>query len=120
MELETWRYCRPRNHAEHSTYGCRLLLSEAGKTIINDINNRGHIVGYYVDANGTERGFLRQGSQFVTVDIPGSVNTHVEAISDQSRIVGFYVSTSGAVINFHANVKAFTELNGFGSPDSSG
>ena len=41
------------------------------------------IVGFYIDANGIEHGFLRQGSSF------------------------FYVNTSGADINFHAAVKAF-------------
>jgi probable HAF family extracellular repeat protein len=58
------------------------------------INNRGQIVGRFVDANGTNRGFLRDTRGFTPIDFPGATSTATYKINDRGQIVGGY-STVG-------------------------
>jgi probable HAF family extracellular repeat protein len=60
---------------------------------INEVvsfNNRGQIVGRYVDANGRARGFLRDKRGFTPIDVPGATATSVYRINDRGQIVGSY------------------------------
>src|SRR2546421_43211 len=60
----------------------------ATRTAPFDINNRGQIVGDYVDAGGTSHGFLLDKGTFTTIDPPGSVFTQAIGINAAGRIVG--------------------------------
>src|SRR5436189_65720 len=60
----------------------------ATRTAPFDINNRGQIVGDYVDGGGTSHGFLLDKGTFTTIDPPGSVFTQAIGINAAGRIVG--------------------------------
>jgi uncharacterized membrane protein len=61
-----------------------------------DINDRGQIVGSYLDPAGRERGFLldRDQNRFVPVDVPGAAGTQAQGINNHGQIVGVYSDTS--------------------------
>jgi len=58
------------------------------------INNRGQIVGVYVDSSGVRRGFLLDKGNFSTVDFPNALETNANGINDHSQIVGWYRDSS--------------------------
>jgi len=60
-----------------------------------DINDRGQIVGSYLDPAGRERGFLldRGRNRFVQVDVPGAAGTQAQGINDDGQIAGVYSDT---------------------------
>jgi probable HAF family extracellular repeat protein len=69
------------------------------------INNRGQIVGGYVDAEGTIRGFLLDDGVFIPIDHPDAasgtaVGTVVRDINNRGQIVGFYVDAEGTAHGF--------------------
>lgn len=79
---------------------------------INDINNRGDVVGNFLDANGVWHGFLitRPGTRrarFHQLDEPGSTTTFVYGVNDfrwvtglsDARISGAFLGASGAFVH---------------------
>jgi hypothetical protein len=54
------------------------------------INRFGDIVGHYIDAGGTDHGYLLRNAVFTTVDFPGSDGGHVHGINSRGDIVGLY------------------------------
>jgi hypothetical protein len=68
------------------------------------INNRGQLVGFYIDANDVEHSFELSGGKFTTIDPPGAANLpgpsfttnldEAETINDLGQIVGGYTRAS--------------------------
>ena len=58
------------------------------------INNRGQIVGRYVDDEGRNRGFLQHEGSFTAIHVPGAVGTATFNINDDGQIVGNYSTVS--------------------------
>jgi hypothetical protein len=54
------------------------------------LNNRGQIVGVYVDGDGLRHGHLLERGRFTTIDVPGAVETDAFGINDRGQIVGAY------------------------------
>jgi uncharacterized membrane protein len=62
-------------------------------------NNRGQVVGGYVDVRDRFHGFVQRGHRVETLDVPGARGTMATRINDEGEIVGLYTnrrSTPGA------------------------
>ena len=50
------------------------------------INNRGHVVGYYLDADQVRHGFLLRNGTYTTIDHPlASSDSHAHDLNDRGR-----------------------------------
>jgi uncharacterized membrane protein len=59
---------------------------------VADINDRGQIVGYYDNADGSFGGFLRdKGGRFTKIDFPGASDTTVHGTNNRGQVVGGYL-----------------------------
>ena len=60
---------------------------------VADINDRGQIVGYYDNPDGTPgHGFLRDaGGRFTNIAFPGASVTNVHGINNRGQVVGAYL-----------------------------
>jgi uncharacterized membrane protein len=56
----------------------------------NNVNERGDIVGLYIDPTGAFHGFLLVGSTFTIVDVPGAESTICWGLNNAGQIVGQY------------------------------
>jgi probable HAF family extracellular repeat protein len=56
------------------------------------INNRGQIVGFYDDGT-RRRGFLKDGTVFTPLDVPGALGTLPFGINNHGHIVGIYFTS---------------------------
>jgi probable HAF family extracellular repeat protein len=55
------------------------------------INNRGHVVGMFRDANEVGHGFLYKDGALTTIDHPlASSDSWPQDVNDRGQIVGFY------------------------------
>jgi hypothetical protein len=82
-------------------------------TVAVKINDRGQIVGLYVDSNGAEHGFLLSNGQYSSIDVPGAVATEALAVNNWGSpgIAGNYVDTNGTVHGFVFAGGAFIPVN---------
>jgi probable HAF family extracellular repeat protein len=85
-----------------------------------DVNNRGQVVGFYIDANNVEHSFLLSGGQFTTIDPPGAANipgpsfTNVDQashINDHGQIVGGYTDANDVTHGYLLRGGKYTTLN---------
>jgi probable HAF family extracellular repeat protein len=84
-------------------------VAETGAT---SINNRGQIVGGYIDAEGTTRGFLLDKGVFTTIDHPDAVaETGATSINNRGQIVGGYIDAEGTTRGFLLDDGAFTPID---------
>jgi hypothetical protein len=82
-------------------------------TIPVKINDRGQIVGLYIDAGGAEHGFLFNNGQYSSIDFPGAVATEALAINNRGvpTVAGDYVDSSGIVHGFVSIAGQFFSVN---------
>ncbi|HEX4158609.1 MAG TPA: hypothetical protein VHY79_09040 [Rhizomicrobium sp.] len=65
------------------------------------INDKGSIVGAYLDASGTKHGFVRTTDGTITTfDPPGSMNTNANSINNKGAIAGTYRDAKGEHLYF--------------------
>jgi hypothetical protein len=66
------------------------------------ISNDGDVAGFYADAGGVTRGFLRSDhGQFRTLSIPGAAATQALGVNDRDEVVGVYTVGSGSAATMH-------------------
>ncbi len=81
------------------------------------INNRGDLVGFYVDA-GIRHGFLLRQGVVTTVDYPGSDYSQVNGISDEGTIIGEFRDANGVYHGYIFKDGSFTQLDVPGALDT--
>jgi probable HAF family extracellular repeat protein len=59
------------------------------------INDKGQVVGGFVDSSGVTHGFLKDGESYTTIDVPGASNTGASWIDNKGEIVGEWFDASG-------------------------
>jgi len=80
------------------------------------MNDKGDIVGWYLNSSGVEHGFLLSDGVATTIDDPNGV-TNLEGINNNGEASGLYTDSSGNRHGFTYDIasKTFTELT---VPDS--
>jgi hypothetical protein len=90
-------------------------------TVANGINDLGEVTGYYLDARGSQHGFLRSATgKFTSFDVPGAAGfSNPVAINLEGAVVGYYLDANS---QFHAFLRksngAFVSFDGPGGCDS--
>lgn len=85
----------------------RIHVPEARNTCPTDINNRGTIVGGWVDAASNVHGFVLRKGRYTIIDIPNSISSSILSINDFGDIVGKYQDTSFGEHGFKSNLREF-------------
>jgi probable HAF family extracellular repeat protein len=89
----------------------------ASSTTVYGTNNRGQLVGSYVDADGREHGFLLERDKVTAIDHPdapddpAASNTAASDVNDRGQIVGFYADASGTYHGYLYDKGRFTRID---------
>jgi len=59
------------------------------------INDKGEIVGWYEDSSYQYHGFLLQGTNYTTLDVPGAARTYAAGINNKGHIVLYWYNSGG-------------------------
>jgi uncharacterized membrane protein len=78
------------------------------------LNNRGQVVGPYLDRKGALHGFLWDEGRITTIDVPGATGTSPTAVNDRGQLLGVYTDEAGA---FHGFVLSRGRYVSFDAPD---
>jgi len=88
-------------HPSTSTYSFfSEPAAESSGTYPSAINDKGQVVGFYLDASGVTHGFLRQGKTYSTIDAPGAIYTYANGINNSGTVGGEWGDAAGAAQGF--------------------
>ena len=77
-----------------------------------DINARGQTIGFYLDAAGTTRVYLRAANgSLTTIAFPGAVATVPFGINNRGDVVGFYMDANQVRHGFLFKNGAYTRID---------
>jgi hypothetical protein len=65
-------------------------------TVALGLDDAGNVVGFYVDSQGKEHGFLLQGTAYTSIDFPGAVATEALGTNNHGDIVGDYTDSAAS------------------------
>jgi probable HAF family extracellular repeat protein len=81
-------------------------------TAVSGINDRGQFTGAYIDAGGTQHGFLLDDGVFTTIDFPGSADFNIaRGINDRGQIVGTFFDAQEITRSYLLDDGIFTLLD---------
>ena len=75
------------------------------------INDRGSIVGTYIDSTKLTHGFLLKGKVYKTLDVPGAAATYATGINKGGKIVLNWLDSSGMIEASLYNGKTYKTIN---------
>jgi hypothetical protein len=75
---------------------------------VGGLNDWDQISGYYVDGTGTPHGFIKNGTNYTTLDAPGAIYTIGSAINNEGVVDGLYVNPDGSHHGFIWSKGQFT------------
>jgi uncharacterized membrane protein len=86
-------------------------------TVAYDINDEGVIVGYYFEMFVGIRGFLYDGTDYITLSVPGAPFGYARGINNTGEIVGTYFS-GGTAHGYLYDGTTYTTIDVPGARDS--
>src|SRR5258708_23921785 len=78
----------------------------SAQTQVIGINNRGYTDGFYIDAAGTNHGFLDINGTFTTVDFPGTTLNQLLGLNNLEQAAGYYAAAAGSYHPYTVDNKA--------------
>jgi len=66
--------------------------SEVNGASVGGLNDWDQISGYYVNSTGTPHGFVKNGSNYTTLTVPGAAYTIANGINNEGVVTGLYVN----------------------------
>jgi hypothetical protein len=84
-------------------------------TTAGGINAPGQVSGYFQDANGAYHGFVKSGSTFTQIDVPGATDTFGYAINNRTDVAGWYMDPQDEPHGFVLSGGKFTAIDVPGS-----
>jgi hypothetical protein len=85
--------------------------SEVNGASVSGLNDRDQISGYYVDSTGTPHGFIKDGTNYTTLDVPGAMYTIGGAINNEGVVTGLYVNPDNSHHGFIWSKGQFTTVD---------
>jgi probable HAF family extracellular repeat protein len=98
--------------------GTKLRLDFPGALVTDawGINNRGSIVGSFVDSSGVLHGWLRTRGTYTQIDIPGALDTVSFGVNDRGQIVGAWDITPSILAGIHGFLLAQGKVTTYDVP----
>jgi len=75
------------------------------------INDKGDVVGMYLDSSGAYHGFEKKGSKYTSIDVTGDTDAEAWGINNSGDIAVFAISSAGGYDSFIYNGKTFKKVS---------
>ena len=80
-------------------------------TIAQGLNDKGEVVGAFLDTRNVQHAFLFTGTQYITLDVPNHTVPNAWSINSNGRISIFALNTKSFYDSFLSNGKTYTKIN---------
>jgi len=84
-------------------------------TEVTGINDRGDVVGLYLDSNNATHGFSKIGSKYTSIDVKGETNTVAWGVNNKGQITVSATNSAGGFDSFLVTGKTFKNINNPGA-----
>lgn len=74
------------------------------------INDKGDVVGLYLDSGSVQHGFVKRGSKYTSIDVAGDTTTEAWGINNAGQITVFALNSVGTYESFLYNGKTFKKI----------
>jgi probable HAF family extracellular repeat protein len=89
----------------------QIAYPKAVDTEATGINDKGDVVGAFIDTAGAEHGFLMQGKKFTEIDAPSPDTTSVAwDINNKGQITVYAYNSADSLVGFVLTGKKFTSI----------
>jgi probable HAF family extracellular repeat protein len=104
---------RQRRHRHDELTFTQVDFPASLTTVAFNANDRGQMVGAFIDDVGTAHGFLIDNGVFaqIDVDLPEASNTNAIGINDRGQIVGGFADLRDALHGFLLEDDVFTQID---------
>ncbi len=75
------------------------------------INDKGDVVGLYLDSGSVQHGFLKKGKKYTSIDVTGDTSTEAWGINNAGQMAVFAINSSGSYEGFVYNGKTFKKIS---------
>ena len=87
-----------------------ISFPKANATQAYGINDKGDVVGLYIDSAGAQHGFSKVGSKYTSIDVSGDSSAEAWGINNKGQITVFAINTAGGYEGFLYNGKTFKKI----------
>jgi hypothetical protein len=88
-----------------------IKFPKATKTQAIGINDKGDVVGLYVDSSGLQHGFVKKGAKYTSIDVTGDTSAEAWGINNQGQIAVFALNSANGYDSFLYNGKSFKKIS---------
>jgi hypothetical protein len=75
------------------------------------INDKGDVVGLYLDSSNVQHGYVKTGAKYKSIDVTGGTSTQAWGINNSGQIAVFATSSAGGYESFIYNGKTFKKVS---------
>jgi hypothetical protein len=75
------------------------------------INDKGDVVGLYLDSSGLQHGFVKTGTRYKSIDVSGGTSTEAWGINNSGQITVFAIGSTGGYESFLYNGTTFKKVS---------
>jgi hypothetical protein len=75
------------------------------------INDKGDVVGLYLDSAGVQHGYVKTGSKYKSIDVTGDTSSEAWDINNSGQIAVFALNSLGGYDSFIYNGKTFKKVS---------
>jgi hypothetical protein len=75
------------------------------------INDKGEVVGLYLDSTNSSHGFSKIGTKYTSIDVKGETNAVAWGVTNKGQITVYATNSAGAFDSFLVTGKTFKNIN---------
>jgi hypothetical protein len=94
-----------------------IAYPKATATEVNGINDKGDVVGIYLDTAGVQHGFSKVGTKYTSIDVKGDTNPFAWGINNAGQITVYATNSAGDYDSFLMTGK---KLKNIDNPNAKG
>lgn len=88
-----------------------INFPKSNGTQATGINDKGEIVGLYLDSTNTSHGFSKIGTKYTSIDVKGGTNTVAWAVNNNGQITVYATNSSGDFVSFLKTGSTFKKIS---------
>ena len=86
-------------------------VAKSNGTQATGINDKGWVVGLYLDSANATHGFVKVGTKYTTIDVKGETNSVAWGVNNKGQITVYATNSAGNFDSFLVTGKTFKNIN---------